>query len=123
MDGLWDNLGRVSGPMWVRFLIQPAVAAVLGVRAGLRDVRLGRPPYLWTIFHDASARHELLREGWKDIAKVFVMAAVMDAIYQLAVFRWIYVGEMLIVACLLAAVPYLLIRGPVNRVRRRRGRA
>jgi len=32
------------------------------------------------------------------------------------VFRWIYPLEVLLVAFLLACVPYLLIRGPVNRL-------
>jgi len=116
----WADLGRISGPMWVRLLIQPTVAAILGVRAGLRDARTGRPPYFWAVVRDSSARAELLHDGWRDIAKVFVMAIAMDVIYQLTVFRWVYPGETLIVACLLAAVPYLLVRGPVNRVIRSR---
>jgi hypothetical protein len=34
-------------------------------------------------------------------------------------FRWVHPGEVLIVAFLLACVPYLLIRGPVARLARR----
>jgi hypothetical protein len=49
----WADLGRISGPMWVRLLIQPTVAAILGVRAGLRDARQGRPPYLWAVVRDS----------------------------------------------------------------------
>jgi hypothetical protein len=40
----------------------------------------------------------------------------MDAIYQLKLFRWIYPGELVLVVLLLAFVPYLLMRGPINRV-------
>jgi hypothetical protein len=43
----------------------------------------------------------------------------MDCIYQLIVQRWIYPLEIVIVAFLLAVVPYILIRGPLNRVVRR----
>jgi len=50
---------------------------------------------------------------------VFVLAIVMDVIYQLIVLRWVYPFELILVAILLAVVPYLLIRGPVNRVVRR----
>jgi hypothetical protein len=42
--------------------------------------------------------------------------------WQLAAFivlRWFYPGEALIVAFILACVPYLLLRGPVNRMGRR----
>jgi hypothetical protein len=50
------------------------------------------------------------------VGRVFVFAIVMDAAYQLIVFRWLYPVEALLVAVILALVPYLLIRGPVNRI-------
>jgi hypothetical protein len=43
------------------------------------------------------------------------MEELMDFIYQLMVFQWIYPGEALIVSCILACIPYLLIRGPIGR--------
>jgi hypothetical protein len=61
---------------------------------------------------------QLIREGWKATARVFVLAIVMDVIYQWIVQKWIYPGETLIVAIVLAVIPYLLIRGPVNRIAR-----
>jgi hypothetical protein len=33
--------------------------------------------------------------------------------------RWIYVGEALVVAAILAVIPHLFIRGPINRSARR----
>lgn len=105
--------------MTFRIILQPTMAALLAVLAGLKDAREGRPPYLWTLVTDPAQRARLLHEGWKAIARVFVLAIIMDAIYQWIVVRWIYPGEMLIVAILLAVVPYLLIRGPVNRIARR----
>jgi hypothetical protein len=42
----------------------------------------------------------------------------MDAIYQATVLKTFYPGEAVIVAILLAFVPYLLLRGPVARVAR-----
>ena len=88
-----------------------------------RDCRTrvtGRPPYYPTILTSPNDRRALLREGWKAVAQIFVLAVIMDAVYQLLVFRWVYPGELLLVAFLLACVPYLLIRGPVNRIARRR---
>jgi hypothetical protein len=115
---IWENAGgRLDGPLWLRLLIQPTVAAVLAVRAGLADSRGGRPPYFWALLTNASARQALLHDGWRDIAKVFVMAAVMDVTYQLIAFGRVYPVSTLIVASLLAGVPYLLIRGPVNRLK------
>jgi hypothetical protein len=51
----------------------------------------------------------------KDVGKVFVAAVVIDLIYQIVVFRWIYPGQALIVAVVLAMLPYPLIRGLLNR--------
>ena len=112
---IWEDLGgRVGGPLSFRLVLQPLVATVLAIRAGLEDARTGQPAYLWSIATNPDHRRELLREGWKAVAKVFVIAAIIDAVYQVMVFRWVYPGELLLVAFLLACVPYLLIRGPAN---------
>src|SRR5215203_594942 len=114
---VWENLAdRVSGPMWFRLILQPAVAIFFAIRDARSDARKGNPGYFWAVITHKAKRSELLREGWSSVAKVFIMAAIMDAIYQLIVQRWIYPVEILIVAFILAVVPYVLIRGPVNRL-------
>jgi hypothetical protein len=105
--------------MTFRIILQPLMAGLLAMRAGLKDAREGRPPYFWTLLTDSTQRVALLRDGWRAVARVFVLAIVMDVIYQLIVRRWIYPGETLIVAITLAVVPYLLLRGPINRLVRR----
>lgn len=116
----WMNLfERVGGPMTFRIILQPTMATILAVLAGLRDAREGRPPYFWTLLTTPSERANLLREGWRAVGRVFLLAVIMDVIYQLIVERWIYPLELLMVAILLAVVPYLLVRGPVNRIARR----
>jgi hypothetical protein len=115
---IWENLGgRVGGPLTFRLVLQPLVATVLAVRAGLADAEVGKPAYFWTILTRPEERRQLLRDGWKAVANVFVLAAVIDAVYQVIVFRWIYPFEALLVAFVLACLPYLLIRGPANRIR------
>ena len=80
---VWMNLSsRVGGPMTLRLILQPTVAALLALRGGLKDVLEGKPAYFWTILVDPSQRTELIREGWKAIAKVFCMAMIIDAIYH-----------------------------------------
>lgn len=118
------NVGdRVGGPMTFRIILQPLMATLLAIRAGMKDAQTGRPPYFWTILTDPSQRGDLVREGWKSVARVFFLAIVMDVIYQVIVLNWVYPGEVLLIAVLLAVVPYLLLRGPVNRlVRRLRGK-
>ena len=118
---IWQDLvGRVTGPMSFRLVLQPGVAAFLAIKSGLRDARLGRPLYAWTILTDPPHRLEFLKKGWKDIAKVFVLAFVLDVIYQVIEIHWVYPIEALFVAFLLACVPYLMLRGVVNRLFRSR---
>jgi hypothetical protein len=117
---IWENIGdRVSGPMWFRLILQPLVASTCAVRDALSDARDGRPGYFWAVMTHKGVRRDLIREGWTSVAKIFVMAMIIDAIYQLIVQRWIYPFEILLVAFVLAVVPYVLIRGPVNRFVRR----
>ena len=52
------------------------------------------------------------------MGKVFFAAFALDVIYELRVYRWVYPGQALIVALVLAIVPYLMIRGPVTRIAR-----
>ena len=114
-----ENLAaRVGGPLTFRLILQPLVAAGLALRAGLADARMGRRAYFLSLLSDPEHRREHVREGWMDVAKVFVLALGIDIVYQIIVQRWVYPGEALIVAIMLAFVPYLLIRGAVTRIAR-----
>lgn len=117
---IWNDLSaRPDGPLALRFYFQPAVATLLAVRDGLKDARGERTPYFWAILFHPEQRADRLREGLKAVGKVMILAVVLDAVYQLKVLGRLYPGEALIVAFLLAYVPYLLIRGPVARIMRR----
>jgi hypothetical protein len=114
---LWQNLyARVTGPMNLRLIVQPAVATILAIRAGLRDAHQDRAPFFWAVLWNPAHRRELLRQGWKDVGTVFVLATILDVVYQLIVHRKVYGVELLITAVTLAIVPYVLVRGPVNRI-------
>jgi hypothetical protein len=118
---IFENLiDRVSGPMKFRLILQPLMATIFAIRSGLKDAKGGRPAYFWALFTDSVHRRDMLRDGWKSVGKVFVIAIVIDLVYQLIVFRWVYPVEALLVAAILAFIPYLLIRGPVNRIARRK---
>ncbi len=112
-----ENLvGRVGGPMSLRLVIQPMMAIIFAVLDGRRDAMEGRVPYFWSLFTDPGHRRELLHDGWKSVGKIFIIAVVLDGIYQYVVLHWFYPGEALVVAFVLALVPYLLFRGLVNRL-------
>ena len=114
---VWQNLyARLTGPMNLRFIIQPLVATILAIRAGLRDAHQDRPPFFWAVLWSPAHLRELLRQGWKDVGKVFLLATILDVVYQLIVHRGVYILELLITAVTLAMIPYVLVRGPINRI-------
>jgi hypothetical protein len=116
----WHNfLVRHEGPLNLRFILQPTVAIAIALRAGLRDARAGRPPFLWAAVTNPTARQQLLHGGWRDMRTTFLIAAAIDAVYQIMIHRSVYPLELLFTATLLALVPYLMLRGPVNRIAQR----
>jgi len=117
----WDQLiAQPSGPLAFRLILQPLMATFLAILDGMKDARVGRPPFLRTMLYDPSQRAAYLREGLKRVSRVIIFAFVMDAIYQVMVWRRFYLGEALVTVFVLAVLPYLLIRGPVDRIARRR---
>lgn len=113
---LTNLIDRTTGPMNLRLFMQPAMAIGFAVVAGLRDAKEERAPYAWSLLSDPVHRRDMLHDGWKSVGKVFLMAMLLDAIYQYKVSGFIYPGEIAIVAFLLAIVPYLLVRGLVTRI-------
>jgi len=110
-------LGRLDGPLHFRFIFQPLMSVLFAIRDGSRDARAGRRPF--RLMTDPAQRRQVLLTGWKSVGKVFVIAFILDAVYQFTVFRWFYPGQALLVALLLAIVPYSVLRGLVNWLTRR----
>jgi hypothetical protein len=115
-----DLIDRPGGPMTFRFVLQPAMAALAALHDGIKDARLGRSPYFWTIVYDPQRRTRRLREGLVSTARIILLGLVMDAIYQYMEFKTFYPGEAVIIALSLAVVPYFILRGPIARIARRR---
>ena len=51
-----------------------------------------------------------MRQSWKDVGTVFIVALILDSIYQIAVQSGIFTLELLITATVLALVPYMVLR-------------
>jgi len=120
LSRVWtDLLARPSGPYGFRFVLQPLMAALLAVRDGIGDARSGRSPYFWMVMHDKGQHRERFAEALKATARIGALAILIDAAYQLRVLGTFFPDQALIVALLLALFPYLLLRGPVDRIARR----
>lgn len=123
MDDMWarfvsDMVARVSGPMQFRLVLQPAMAAFFAIRSGLADAKEGTPPFLWNLVSGSAPREATLESGWKSVGRVFILAVVIDVIYQLYVLHDVYPIQAFAVAFILAIVPYVVLRGLVTRLAR-----
>ena len=118
---IWHEIvARPDGPMAFRFYLQPIMSTVYAVLSGLQDAHDGKPPYFWAIFTDPAHRADLLRDGWKSVRNVFFLAIGMDLVYQIIVLKGLRPLQGLVISIVLSIVPYLLVRGPVNRLARRK---
>jgi len=88
------------------------MASFIAFRAARRDAQELRPPYVWALVW--RGRSELLREGWRDIARVFLLAIIVDVVYELVFEHWFYPLETVTVAVTVAIAPYLIIRSLAN---------
>jgi hypothetical protein len=114
--GWTQLLARPTGTFQFRFILQPLMAVILGVRAGMKDSKIHPSTYFQRLRTEPTERAALIRGGLKDIGRLFLMAVVLDCIYQVIEIRWIYPVQAVIVGIVLAIIPYLLVRGPANRL-------
>jgi hypothetical protein len=124
MDDMWTRVAdqlvaRITGPMKFRLVLQPAMAAFFAIHAGLADARAGRPPYFWGMISNPDQCVAMMKDGWKSVGRVLILTVVLDVVYQIIELRFIYIGEAIIVAFILAILPYLILRGLVTRLARR----
>jgi len=118
---IWHDLvERPDGPMAFRCVLQPAMAVIAAVHDGLKDARGGNRPFVETVLRDPAKRAARIREGLNATARILLLGLVMDGIYQALVFHRFYPSEAVIVALLLALLPYVILRGLVTRAARRR---
>ena len=111
-------MSRLEGPFSFRMIVQPLMAVIFATIDGLKDAKLGKPAYFWALFGSAEHRRELLKSGWKSFGKIFILGIILDVVYQLKVQQPLNVGGVIIAALILAVLPYMLLRGPINRIAR-----
>lgn len=120
---LQDLPKRLTGPGRFRFILQPAVAIFLGIRAGKADARSGVPPYLLGLILGHGRRKQMLKEALAQLSTLIAVAILLDAISQFLILRAIYPGAALLVGPVLIALPYSISRALANRWVRVRAQA
>lgn len=111
---------RLTGPGSVRFVLQPAVAILLGMRDGLGDTRAGRPAYLYNLLF-YRGRRELLQSGFNSVVNLMLMGVLLDSVAQWLILGSSYPGAALVIGPVLITIPYALARALTNRAVRLRG--
>ncbi len=113
---------RLMGPGRFRFILQPLVATILGIRSGRADARAARPPYLLGLVTDREHRHELMRDGLASVANLLLVGILLDSVFQWVILGQSYPGAALVVGPVLITTPYAIARALANRVARAAGR-
>jgi hypothetical protein len=104
-----------GAPGGFRFIIQPLIAIVLGIRDGHQDAMAGRPPYVLDILKGKESRKVRLAELRRQIGIPFAVAVVLDSILQYLVMRAWFLQTAIVMGTLLIAIPYVVARGLSNR--------
>jgi hypothetical protein len=94
------------------------MAAIFAIRDGVQDAKRGRPAFSWRVMTASAERGALLREALRRDLRLIVLGVVMELLYQMIVFQRIQPLQLVVVVLGLAFVPYLLLRGPANRIAR-----
>jgi len=120
INNFLTNLGiRHEGPMSFRLYLQPVMSLIYAVIAGIRDAKAGRQPFMINgliLGKTNRSRKDLLKEIWKDVGKVFILAAIMEIIFEIIEFKTVHPFEVIKVSFFLAILPYLILRGLVERI-------
>jgi len=114
-----DLVARLSGPGRLRFILQPAVAIVLGSRDGWHDARAGAAPFLWALVSHSGDCQKLMRHAFASVRDLVAIAILLDIISQFLIFHEIHPGAAILVGPVLIGVPYALSRAFTTRITRR----
>jgi hypothetical protein len=115
-----DMVARLSGAGRFRFILQPMVAIFIGMRDGIKDSRVGYPPFLLALVAHGDHRTHLLRSALTSVRDLVAIAIILDVISQFLIFEDVHPGAALILGLVLIAVPYSICRSLINRIVRKR---
>ena len=113
---------RFTGTGRMRFILQPMLAILLGMRGGLADARAGNPPYLFGLLLHAGRRRELMQSGVAAISTLLAMGIILDVVFQWVLYRAVHPGAALLIGPILICVPYSVSRALTNRLARLLGK-
>jgi hypothetical protein len=113
MENLFEYIHTMlGGPGAFRFLVQPAVALLLGIRDGRADSHAGRSPILST---PGPGRWTRVATALRRVAVPLGLAIGLSLLFQFVILGTARLWVALAFAALFVALPYLLARGLARR--------
>jgi hypothetical protein len=91
------------------------MSAIAAWRDGINDARTGRTPFFAGALADPAQSTVRLNEALVATSRIILLGLVMDGIYQAIEFKTFHPAEAVIIALVLAFLPYLLLRGLIAR--------
>lgn len=107
---------RLEGPLKFRIILQPLMSLFFAIKAGIRDSKTGAEPFAENIIKNKPGRKAVFKEIWKDVGKVFILAIVLDIVFQIIVLKTVHPVGAIMTAIILAIIPYLIFRGITTRI-------
>ncbi len=114
-----DLPARFTGPGRLRFVLQPMMAMLLGLRGGLADARAGRPAYVMGLLFDPRHRWEYVRTGVTTVRDLVAVGVILDVVRN---FSSSGRSPPPLIGPVLISGPYAFARALTNRVARMLGR-
>jgi len=74
-------IARLVGPMSLRFVFQPLVAVLLGIRDGAMDAKAGEPPFIIDLIIDRENRRTKLAGVLKSLSKTIRQRTEFSVIF------------------------------------------
>jgi hypothetical protein len=107
-----------GGPGHLRFFLQPLLAIILGIRDGVADARLERPPYILALATDRALRGKRVREMLKRLTVPLVLGIGLSVVFQLIIRDAVHPAAAVGYGIIFVAMPYMLARALSNRASR-----
>jgi hypothetical protein len=118
-ERFWSDIfGRLSGPMTLRFYLQPTLAFVAALKDGIKDARLGHKAFFWSTYSDPTLQRGRLREGLMATSQMVLVGLAIDTIYQFRMFDRFYPVEAVLMVLMLAVIPYFVFRWVIEHIAR-----
>jgi hypothetical protein len=105
---------RVTGPLKLRFAVQPIIAILLGIRDGAHDARVGSRSFLYDLFHYPKEHKPLVKKAVRTLLVPMLVAIILDGVAQYLLFGWVRVSGAIVAGLTLMGLPYVIAREATN---------